>query len=190
MAHVADHLSVGELQAGYRRSGEATLARHYQVIWLLAQGRSCAETAALTGFARRWVEQLLARYNAFGPASLGDRRRGNGARPTLLTPEMLGKLRERVKTPPDDGGVWTAKKVAAFMAAELGLVRVAEQRGWEALRAIEYTLQRPRPRHARAAGPEEQATFKKTSPRRSPRRRRAIRARQSRPSPPTSTASG
>jgi integrase len=36
MAHVADHLSVGELQAGYRRSGEATLARRYQVIWLLA----------------------------------------------------------------------------------------------------------------------------------------------------------
>ena len=90
---------------------------------------------------------------------------------------MLDKLRERVKTPPDDGGVWTAKKVADFMAAELGLARVAEQRGWEALRAIEYTLQRPRPRHVRVATPEEQAAFKKTSPRRSPRRRSAIPAR-------------
>jgi hypothetical protein len=110
MAHVAGHLSLAELQVGYRRSGDATLARHYQVIWLLAQGRSCAETAALTGFARRWVEQLLVRYNTFGPSSLGDRRRGNGAKATLLTPEMLNKLRERVKTPPDDGGVWTAKK--------------------------------------------------------------------------------
>jgi transposase len=190
MAHVAGHLSLAELQAGYRRSGDATLARHYQVIWLLAQGRSCAETAALTGFARRWVEQLLVRYNTFGPSSLGDRRRGNGAKATLLTPEMLNKLRERVKTPPDDGGVWTAKKVADFMAAELGLASVAEQRGWEALRAIEWTLQRPRPRHARAATPEEQAAFKKNSPRWSPRRRSAIRAPQSRPSPPTSTASG
>jgi transposase len=190
MTHVAGHLSLAELQVGYRTSGDATLARHYQVIWLLAQGRSCAETAALTGFARRWVEQLLARYNAFGPSRLGDRRRGNGAKATLLTPEMLDKLRERVKSPPDDGGVWTAKKVAAFMAGELGLVRVGEQRGWEALRAIEWTLQRPRPRHARAASPEEQAAFKKTSPTWSPRRRRAIPARQSRPSPPTSTASG
>ncbi|MCP6280377.1 IS630 family transposase, partial [Klebsiella pneumoniae] len=89
-----------------------------------------------TGFARRWVEQLLVRYNAFGPSSLGDRRRGNGAKARLLTPEMLAKLRERLKTPPDDGGVWTARKVAAFMAAELGRARVAEQRGWEALRAI------------------------------------------------------
>jgi transposase len=190
MANVAGHLSLTDLQAGYRTSGDATLARHYQVIWLLAQGRSCAETAALTSFALRWVEQLLARYNTFGPSSLGDRRRGNGAKATLLTPEMLDKLRERVRTPPDDGGVWTAKKVAAFMAAELGLVRVAEQRGWEALRAIEWTLQRPRPRHVRVATPEEQAAFKKTSPTRSPRRRRAIPARPSRPLPPTSTASG
>ena len=131
------------------------------MIWLLAQGRSCAETAALTGFARRWVEQLLARYNAFGPSSLDDRRRGNGAPTTVLTREMLDKLRERLKTPPDDGGVWTAKKVAAVMAAELGLAHVAEQRGWEALRAIEWTLQRPRPRHVRVATPEEQAAFQK-----------------------------
>ena len=44
------------------------------------------------------------------------------------------------------------------MAAELGR-RVAEQRGWEALRAIGWSIQRPRPRHARAASPEEQAAF-------------------------------
>lgn len=190
MAHVVGHLSLAELQAGYRASGDATLVRHYQVVWLLAQGRSCAETARLTGFARRWVEQLLARYNAFGPSSLGDRRRGNGAKATLLTPEMLAKLRVRLKTPPDDGGVWTARKVAAFMAVALGRAKVAEPRGWEALRAIEWTIPRPRPRHVRAATPEEQAAFKKTSPRRSPRSGRATRMQSSRPSPPTSTASG
>jgi transposase len=103
---------------------------------------------------------------------------------------MLDKLRERVKTPPDDGGVWTAKKVAAFMAVELGLARVAEQRGWEALKAIEWTLQRPRPRNVRTATPEEREAFKKASPMWSPRSGRGIRTRQSRPSPPTSTASG
>ena len=148
MAQVVGHLDLEELQAGYRRSEDATLARHYQVIWLLAQGRTCPEVAELTSFALRWVEQLLARYNAFGPSSLGDRRRGNGAAPTVLTPAMLAALRERLKRPPDDGGVWTARKVAAFMAAELGR-HVAEQRGWEALRAIGWTIQSPRPRHAR-----------------------------------------
>ena len=86
-------------------------------------------------------------------------------------------LRERLKSPPEDGGVWTAKKVAAVMAAELGLARVAEQRGWEALRAMGWTIQRPRPRHARAASPEAQAEFKKSWPKPSPKRRSAIPAR-------------
>ena len=35
MARVVGHLRVEELQAGYRGSGDGTLARHYQVIWLL-----------------------------------------------------------------------------------------------------------------------------------------------------------
>ena len=147
MARMVGHLSVAELRAGYRGGGDATRARHYQVIWLLAQGRTVAETARLTSFAPRWIEELLARYNAFGPSSLGDRRRGNGAKARVLTPEVLDTLRERLKTPPDDGGVWTSRKVAAVMAAELGLAKVAEQRGWEALRAIGWTIQRPRPRH-------------------------------------------
>ena len=38
MAQVVGHLGLEELQAGYRRGGDGTLARHYQVIWLLAQG--------------------------------------------------------------------------------------------------------------------------------------------------------
>ncbi len=83
------------------------------------------------------MEQLLVRYNAFGPASLGSRRRGTGAGPRLLMPEMLGKLLERVRCPPADGGMLIAMNVAAFMAAEFGLVRVAERRGWEAPQAIE-----------------------------------------------------
>ena len=177
MAKVAEHLSLAELQAGYRTSEDARLARHYQVIWLLAQGRSCAEVAQLTSLARRWVEQLLARYNQFGPSSLGDRRRGNGAKATILTPPVLAMLRERLKIPPDDGGVWTSRKVAAVIATELGLERVAEQRGWEALRAMGWTIQRPRPRHARAASAEEQAEYKKASRKPSPRRPSAIPAR-------------
>ena len=176
MVQVAGHLSAGELQAGWRGSQDATLARHYQVIWLLSEGRSGAEVAKLTGFVRRWVEELLVRYNRFGPSSLGDRRRGNGARPKVLTPEILDLLRERLKTPPDDGGLWTSKKVATVIAARLGLERVAEQRGWEALRATGWTIQRPRPRHARAAGPEAQAEFKKSSPKPPLRKRSAIPA--------------
>jgi len=190
MATVAGHLSPDELLAGYRQSQDAVLARHYQAIRFLAEGRSLAETAELTGMAQRWVEQLLQRYNAFGPASLGDRRRGNGRAPTLLTPEVIERLRNRLQTPPDDGGQWTAKKAAAFLAAEHGLETVAVQRGWEALKAIGWTLQQPRPRHALAATPEEQAAFKKTSPKRSKRRAPSTPAPSPRSSPPTSIGSG
>ena len=51
---------------------------------------------------------------------------------------------------------------------------MAEQRGWEALRAIGWTIQSPRPQHAEAATPEEQAAFKKGLPRPSPKRPSAI----------------
>jgi hypothetical protein len=38
MAHVADHLSIVELEERYRTCTDACSARHYQTIWLLAQG--------------------------------------------------------------------------------------------------------------------------------------------------------
>jgi len=52
--------------------------------------------------------------------------------------------------------------VAAWMASELGLTRVAPQRGWEALKAIGWSVQKPRPRHPASATPEEREAFKKT----------------------------
>jgi transposase len=108
----------------------------------------------------------------------------------VLTPAVLEVLRERLTSPPEDGGLWTGRQVAAGMAAELGLASVAEPRGWEALRALGWTLQTPRPRPARAASPEEQADYKTSSPRWSPTRRSALPAPGSRPVPPTSPALG
>src|SRR5215470_12729216 len=86
MAHVADHLSVGELEERYRTCTDACSARHYQTIWLLAQGHTIEEAAETTCFVPRWVEELLARYNAIGPQALGDLRRNNGAPPSVLKP--------------------------------------------------------------------------------------------------------
>jgi hypothetical protein len=40
MAHVENHLSVEDLAARYRACEDVCSARHYQTIWLLAQGRS------------------------------------------------------------------------------------------------------------------------------------------------------
>ena len=190
MAHIVDHLSVEELGRRARPSDDACAGRHYQAIWLLARGQTVAGVAAVTGFVPRWLEQLAQRYNQFGPDALGDRRRRNGTTARLLTPELLDRLRARLETPPPDGGVWTTTKIAAWMADELGLVSVYPQRAWDALQAIGWSIQAPRPRNPAAAGPEEQAAFKKNSPIRSPTNRRAIPDARSRCSARTSTASG
>ncbi len=39
MARVAGHLSIAELEERFRSAKDPILARHAQVIWLLAQGR-------------------------------------------------------------------------------------------------------------------------------------------------------
>ncbi len=98
-----------------------TSSQHFQTIWLLAKGHTVGQVAAMTLFGRRWIEQLLERYNAFGPSALGDLRRGNGAPAKVLTPELLQRLRVRLGEPPSDGGIWTSGKVARWMAGELGL---------------------------------------------------------------------
>src|SRR3954449_2715351 len=103
----------------------------------------------------------MARCSAEGPQALGDLRRRNGTSPSVLKPALLDKLKDRLREPPPDGGLWTSPKVAAWMASELGLARVAPQRGWEALKAINWSVQKPRPRHPASATPEEREAFKK-----------------------------
>ena len=94
----------------------------------------------------RWVCQLIKRYNEGGPERLGDQRINNGTAPTIVTPAALAALRERIKTPPNDGGLWTAPKVARWLAKFHKLKSVHNQRGWDALVAIEWSIQKPRRR--------------------------------------------
>src|SRR4051794_23655973 len=95
MARVADHLSVDDLEARLRSAQDPTAARHVQVIWLLARGHTIADVAAVTSFVPRWIEQLLARYNAHGPEALGDLRRRNGSAPSFWRGCPSGLRRRR-----------------------------------------------------------------------------------------------
>ena len=189
MAQTVAHLSEAELEAEYVACSDARRSRHLQTIRLLAKGRSVAEVSAITAYGKRWIEQLRARYNADGLAALGDQRRGNGTTATILTETVLAKLRERLRTPPDDGGVWSSRKVAAWMAGELDLARVATQRGWEALKAVGWSIQKPRPKNPKSASPDEAEAFKKSSPRPSRKRPPGTRIGRSSCSPSMSTGS-
>jgi transposase len=162
MARVADHLSIAELEERFRTAKDPILARHAQVIWLLAQGHTTAQVSAVTSFGPRWIAQLLARYNAEGVCALGDLRQRNGRAPSVLKPDLLERLRVRLADRPPDGGLWTSRKVGQWLAGALGLETVSAQRGWEALQRIGWSIQKPRPRHVKAATPEQEAAFKKT----------------------------
>jgi transposase len=190
MAHIVEHLSVEELEARYRAAQEATEARHFQAIWLLAEGRTVLEVSEVLAFVPRWVEPLAARYNACGAEALGGQRRRNGRMASLLlTPELLAALAERLKKPPEDGGVWSGPKAAAWMARHLGRAAVHPQRGWDALRRLGWSLQSPRPRHPRAATPAQKAALGKSPLARWRGPGRRIPAGRSRSGPRTSTAS-
>ena len=166
MRRVVDHLSVSELERRFVGCADPVEARHVQVIWLLAQGHTVGATSRVTAFGTRWIEQLLERYNASGPDSLADGHRRNGPKPRLLTAEVLEVVRLRLAEAPPDGGVWSSRKVADVIAAHLGLERVLPQRGWDALQALGYSLQRPRPKNPKSATAEEAQALTYGPPRR------------------------
>lgn len=107
----------------------------------------------------KWVRTIIGRYNADGPTGLTDRRHANPGQPPLLTLALREELRQALTTAPPDGGVWTGRKVATGMAEPLGRP-VGEVRGWEAMRSLGFTPQRPRPTATRA-DPAAQDAFKK-----------------------------
>src|SRR3954447_20780792 len=195
------HLSPAELGQRYRAARSPIERSQLQIVWLLSRGRGEREVAQVTGYGRRWAAEVVRRYNEEGPDGLGDRRRANaGARPllgggraTAGAGPLLGAgdeaaLRAALAEPPADGGLWTGPKVAAWMAIRLGR-KVWPQRGWDSLRKVGYSAQRPRPRHAKAASLEEQAAYKKSWPPRWTSTARRSPGGRSRCGPSTSTGS-
>ena len=151
----------------------------FHALWLLSKGHDLDEVAELLSFSTRWVYQLVRRYNAGGPDCVGDQRAHNGTEPSIETAEALAALKQRIKTPPEDGGVWTGPKVARWLATFHTLKSVHDQRGWDALVAIGYSIQRPRPRHPETASDADRARLKKNFSAPALRRNARTRALQS-----------
>jgi transposase len=120
------------------------------------------EAAAVVGFCERWARIIVRRYNAEGPEGIGDKRRANTGQVPCLRAEQKDDLRRALlhESPPD-GGLWTSVKVADWIGKTTG-TRPSDVTGWHYLYEAGFTLKVPRPRHERAATPEETATFKKT----------------------------
>ena len=153
------HLSLDELEQRYRRADDPVARSQWQIVWLLAGGTATAAVARSTGYSVNWIREVARRYRETGPAGIGDRRHANpGARP-LLDTEQQAQLQAALAGPAPDGGLWTCRSVAAWMSAVLGRP-VSTQRGWEWMRRVGFTPQRPRP-HETRADPQAQEAFTK-----------------------------
>lgn len=162
------HLTLDELEQRYRRARDPVARSHWHILWLLSSGTPTAEVARVSRYSVNWVREIARRYREDGPAGIGDRRHGNpGATPLLAWPQQEA-LRAALGGPAPDGGLWTGRWVAAWMSEALGR-SVSVQRGWEWMRRLGFTPQRPRPRETRADSDAQDAFKKGGSPSRSPR---------------------
>ncbi len=162
---ITAHLSPQELGHRYRASTDVVERAHYQILWLLTQGRSTTDVASVTGYSRDWVYKLVRRYNQNGPSAIGDQRHHNPGAPTMLNDVQQAQLLQALEEAPVDGDLWDGPKVAQWMSELLGY-HVHPQRGWEYLRSMELRLLKPRPEHVES-DPRVQQQWKKNSKRRS-----------------------
>jgi transposase len=159
---LAPHLTVEEFGQRYKQAPTPAAARRYQALWLIAQGQTAKAAAALVGLSDKWVRALVHRYNALGDAGLTDRRTQHPGQSPLLTPAQQQALAQALQAQPAEGGVWTGRKVAAWIQHTTGRP-THHQRGWDYLHRLGYTRQQPRPRHAQAASTEDQGAWQKNS---------------------------
>lgn len=160
---IVPHLSPDEIARRYRACRDGVEKTHWQVLWLLtrtADPPTPAAVAAQVGLTPAWVRTILRRWNAAGPAGLADRRAAaNGGRPKLSA-EQQAALFEALQGRPDDGGLWTGPKVAAYARDRWG-VTVRPETGWRWPKDLGLSLQVPRPRNPGAATADEQRRWKR-----------------------------
>ena len=101
------HLGSEELEDRYRKARDPVARSHYQIVWLISEGKTTAEVMEATGYSRGWIQQLTRRYNARGPGALGDARHENpgAADRALLDEDRQRELAEALRVPPEDGGM-------------------------------------------------------------------------------------
>ena len=140
------HLRTEELENRYRKAKDPVLRSHYQILWLISEGKSTTEVMEVSGYERGWIQQPDRRYNLDGPEVLGDgRHRNPGARRRALLDASQQRDLTQALQKQDKSG----KKVSS-----------KRQRGWEYLKKLGNSPKVPR-FHRAKANELQQEVFKK-----------------------------
>jgi Transposase and inactivated derivatives len=162
------HLTTDELYRRYRACRQPQEKLRWRALYLISHGEFANHAARRVGRSSGWITALARRYNERGAKAVPDARGevAPGRRPRL-DKEAAQALDLALRSEPADDGLWTAPKVARWIAERTG-TNVNQSTAWRVMRRLGFTLQVPRPKHRRAATTEEQAAFKKSLANRSP----------------------
>lgn len=158
-APLTHHHTTDELEQAYRAATRSVERSRWHLLWLKAKGKSIPEIMDATGYSRTTISVLISRYNRHGPGVVRDKRQDNHA-DTALTLDQQTQLSQALLNTPPMGGVWTSGKVQRYVHDAFG-IEITAPCAWGYFKRLGFSVQLPRPRHHRAAPPEQQDAFKK-----------------------------
>ena len=161
--NVKSHHTTKELQALYRIEKTSRLAQRIHGVYLACKGLTCPQIMAITGAARRTIQQWVHKYNKQGIVGLKDRPRPG--KPTKLPRKKEPKFRKRIEAGPtktDGVSVLNGPVIRRILELEFGVL-YSRQGLYDLLHRLGYSCLCPHPQHENA-DPQLQAEFKKTSP--------------------------
>jgi transposase len=162
---VRDWVTLESLEQMERRERDAKRAKRLRIVILAMRGWTAPAIAMSVGLSRRACQKWIQRFNDSGLAGL-DNRHGGGRR-TMLTPEQVEQIRQRLDagaTPEDRVCSLRGIDVKRILASEWGILRSLPA-VYNLLHRLGYCYLRPRPRHQKA-DPEAEAKFKEWLPQR------------------------
>src|SRR5258706_14701745 len=127
--HLQPHVTVDDLERRYRAAKEPHERSWWQILWLLAQGRTATELAGVTGYSAYWIGQIAKRYNERGPAGMHNRQHTTSRRAApLLSAAQQEEMRQALAGPATEDDRWRERTVAEAQRARLGR-EVSRHRG-------------------------------------------------------------
>jgi len=124
------------------------------------KGEPIDDICQVSNLKKTTVHDILHRFVERGLDGKDDEERSG--RPPKLNVKQRKKLMSVLDKGPkyNRNGLWTTKEVREIIRKEFG-VKYAHPYVWQVLKAANFSIQRPRPKHYKSASDEEKAHFKK-----------------------------